>query len=70
MFKKKKKNQVGNTNGRSYRFAMQTGSTDSVCDVSHSWHRPSFYLGSLWKDAVYLFITRDQYTSKSSRLPR
>lgn len=43
----------------SYRFAVQAGRTDSVCDVAHGWHGPSLYLGGLWRDIIHQHVITD-----------
>lgn len=50
----------------SYRFAMQGGCTDSVCDVAHGWHGPSLYLGSLRRNKIHQLVITDLIDSNQT----
>lgn len=45
--------------GKWYRFAMQGGCADGVCDVAHGWHGPSLYLGSLQRNKIHQLVITD-----------
>lgn len=45
--------------GKSYRFAMQGGRADGVCDVAHGWHGPSLYLGRLQRNKIHQLVITD-----------